>query len=669
MALLPGSPFVDYSAPAGPADPFTFMKADGSKLMVAQTPAARDLASSIDAGRKRDERTAGVDPRSIMAGSGADGGMSIPPPPAPVASDATMAPPAPPQAPPSQSAASRTAGDVAGLFRGGAPPSVQAINKADVSKAIKGANVVYPDTAGPQQNGQPTNPAEIPDPRNLPSLGNASAPQQTPPIGPPKVWSAGYNPQKDDAGRFPVRDSMTVETAGGIRDPEARDVIGKAYANQIHAENAYANAQIATANAEQKAAEEAAAKAEAKRAAMQAQVDEARMVRVKTREDFDKKVAAIDQENERAMRKGVDPHPLFHGNVGNGIMSALGVLMSGIGAGFMGSTSNPAMDVVQRNIDRSIDAQRQEIEAGRISRNNRIAELRDKYGFDMDDATTAYQIAVNNRVANEAVGMAAAQRSQDAAMKAEQLRAALAQKNADLLDKLYAKTQGETVKTTETAKFKSPQAAGYVDRGLAQTEKDTKYLELEARQKEALRKIASNETLDPATRERAMKYGELRGKLAESRAAFDQMLQLAGAHRDASGKIVIPDGKDIPAVGLLDAHRPQRFQSIEGQRMETLVRQAATGYGHAESGAAVSPEELDTYSGQIIAPTEEATVAKWNDFAKKLDAKEVDLGKQFGADAVRAYNRETSGVVKEQRAERVRQLPVGSDEPTDGGQR
>lgn len=69
-----------------------------------------------------------------------------------------------------------------------------------------------------------------------------------------------------------------------------------------------------------------------------------------------------DEMSQQIANQKIDPNAYFHNkSVGSKIITGLSIILGGIGQGLSGSSSNAAMDVINKNIDRDIDSQKAEL--------------------------------------------------------------------------------------------------------------------------------------------------------------------------------------------------------------------------------------------------------------------------------------------------------------------
>jgi hypothetical protein len=135
-------------------------------------------------------------------------------------------------------------------------------------------------------------------------------------------------------------------------DPEA-----KAKLNQIaHTE---ANAYIAKGQAEAAAASAQAAALQSQADSLKAANDATAMRDAQRKEAGDKLMADIQSTTDAYKSAKVDPNHYFGTmSTGSKFATSLGILMGGIGGGMNGTNHNLALDVVNKAIDRDLEAQK-----------------------------------------------------------------------------------------------------------------------------------------------------------------------------------------------------------------------------------------------------------------------------------------------------------------------
>lgn len=328
----------------------------------------------------------------------------------------------------------------------------------------------------------------------------------------------------------------------------------------------------------------------------------------------------IDQYEKTAH---VNPDRYFNDR---GVFATIGLAIAqGLGAyaSTMTGAPNFAFEMTQRAIDRDIAAQRDEIESGRVSRRNSLAQMMDNYGFDMGQAEAATRLAMTKSAELQAQMFANEAKLPHYQTEAAKFLALTNQENVKNEQALQNASIGKHTRSIQNA-FVQPKAA------TGPSVRETPYTPQElaglAKNLPAGQTAASFGDLSPEKQvEVTTKYGE--GKLANAplrQAADDwaasvrsrkdgQPLRVdwkRGVLVDSSGEIVsekdmdVPgqagnvgvDPDSIPLVGdrnavqaydeatrrVLLAKSKEAFGAATPEQVESLRPSAL---GHGESGA------------------------------------------------------------------------------------
>lgn len=500
-----------------------------------------------------------------------------------------------------------------------------------------------PAPAAPQGY-QPKSGDEIPTQAQLagqPMLG-ANAPPAVPQLG--QVYHgaqrAGYQPK-----------SMSVETAGGLQ-PEQAKAVRELYQKEADAQGSYYDAQIAQQNAIQQAAQETAANAQAKTAEYDQKVALENDRKRRMQEAYTVKQDAIMHEQEAIEAKGVDPHRLFRGQLGNTISVGIASFLGSLGQAFMArggvQTPNYAMQMIDKKLDADIDAQKMQLQSGRITAGNRLAALKEKFGLDNQDAATAYEIAARNSMANQAMIMAAGQKSQDAQIQAKRFADEQAQKIRELNQDMIKKTDGDTVKSTVNLQWQPARSAGWSD--------DVAALEKAEKVQELRRKLANKEPLSPEEQTKVSELGVKMQGLVGAKNNLEQMVSLIpGAKWGPDGELVVPPGTDIPGIGVYDSRRKGygTQHGENGRMMKKLQESAATNHGHMISGAALSPQDVETSTHKYDGATEKEFLRTLASTKRELEAQEKSFAQTYGPNAMQQFVDRGKGADKIERGQRT----------------
>lgn len=226
----------------------------------------------------------------------------------------------------------------------------------------------------------------------------------------------------------PYQDVTLPETAApapqmsGAMPSSGQDAISQAFAQKESAISGMAAA-------EQQKSKEMAAVYEDQAKQMQEQ-----------QQNYAAEHAKIDAEHKQlldaVMKERVDPNRLFTNmGTGNKILAAISIGLSGIGAGLQGpGAKNMAMEVIQKSIDRDIEAQKAELG----KKNTLLSENLRRYG-DLERATQMTQLQMNAIVQAKVSQIAARSGSSEAVARAKMGLADLGMQAAQIKQQMAAK--------------------------------------------------------------------------------------------------------------------------------------------------------------------------------------------------------------------------------------
>lgn len=293
-------------------------------------------------------------------------------------------------------------------------------------------------------------------------------------------------------------------------------------------------------------------------------------------------------------------------------MVILAALNGGFGA-LIGQKSNGVLDVIDAEIERDIDRQKQEIASGKVRLGNEI----DKYvklGF---DAQTAEKMARDRLKA--AVGKVTELESKRLAVQGENAENAQLMVQQNQVGRM--RWQGDLWATTEDRAQTQDQSqvqrevpkpvagAGGLDSLMKQLQ-IRKLMKDEGMALDENGNIVGTGQPTPQDLERADKqiesYDTATDKLVQGQVALQNVLNIAGFRRDERGKLVPPD--DIPGKGLVDAPLTEWAQKLglttEGTNLERSVKLLKEAFGRMQSQGAISKDELSNFDGYINAMLE-----------------------------------------------------------------
>src|SRR6185295_17263615 len=310
----------------------------------------------------------------------------------------------------------------------------------------------------------PTGPqgAATPD-GELPTLPGATPPAGAAPATPafqPSLTKrvAAVDPHRMAANAVAVPTTQSIQTEGGIQDPELRKQMVELGTKQIEAQAAQAEVgkQVAQQQYEQASADKAMAEADKLAAIDQAGRASAALDLVKQRGSQLVQHAQDDLNAENA--KKVDQYALFKGNTGGQIMAMIGVALGQFGAA-IGNTQNIALQQLNKQIDENIQEQREQISRGIAGKTNDLRRIMDQYNLDRDDATNVLKLAYQKKVDAAAAERAALLGTQQAKLQYAAIQPKLMQTQADTMSKVNSDLLGK-VQINQQSKMVQPSAGG-----------------------------------------------------------------------------------------------------------------------------------------------------------------------------------------------------------------
>jgi hypothetical protein len=312
--------------------------------------------------------------------------------------------------------------------------------------------------------------------------GAAAAPPSFTPD--PYKHVAAVDPRKMAANAVAVPTTQSIQTEGGIQDPELRKQMVELAGKQLEAQSAQAEVGKAVAQQqyEQASADAATAKAQGLAATEEAARASAAMDLVKQRGAQLVQHATDDLAAENG--KKVDQYALFRGNAGGQIMAMIGVALGQFGAA-VGNTQNIALQQLNKQVDENIQEQREQIARGVAGKQNDLRRIMDQYNLDRDDATNVLKLAYQKKIDAAAAERAALLGTQQAKLQYAAIQPKLMETQANTAAKLNADLLGK-VQTKQESKMVQPSAGGT---RLKTQEELTKEYELAARQELAKNKI------------------------------------------------------------------------------------------------------------------------------------------------------------------------------------
>lgn len=281
---------------------------------------------------------------------------------------------------------------------------------------------------------------------------------ELPPVD-PLVHSAAVDPKKLAANAFAVPTTQSFSSEGGIQDPDQRKELESIYAQRADAEKRLSAMKESAANVayQRSQAEEIASAQAVQKSKEDYLAAQARDATVNT--EHAKRVSFADQEMDRQAKREVDQFRVFRGKPGAQIGALLGAIMGGIGQALERSQTNRALDAIERTIQNDINAQSDEIQAGRAKAGNDLARIRDQYGLDHEDSKTVLKLSYEKQKDALARQQAAQIGTPQAAIQYAAIQADSLKRQADLSQELWNSENGKTKLITDS-KMMQPRAAG-----------------------------------------------------------------------------------------------------------------------------------------------------------------------------------------------------------------
>lgn len=368
----------------------------------------------------------------------------------------------------------------------------------------------------------------------------------------------------------------------------------------------------------------------AQRAALQKELD-----------DYDKN-AKVDPG--RYMR---DPTGL--GTIGMAIAQAMGAWAS-----VQSGAPNFAMEIVQRNIDRDIAAQRDEIQNGRISRNNKLGRFMEDFGYDVSQAEAALRIAQNKAVQNQVQLYQLETKTPQTKAAGDVMLAELQRDTLKREQELYNASIGKR-EVTGTEQFTQPRAAT-----------GPTFVEDSPEKQAGLLKLLPPGTgqdvknLDPKDRLLLVeRYGEKKTDFANYRASLNDLANAYGVTIDwKKGELVGPDGQavnpadyafagkadNIPGVGMSPNLQWQRGDRVKEARAKVKALE-----GKMLSGASVAPEQQEDIQSYALGANDAAAIAGLGRTVRGFTQVERDTESAFPDETRAEYQRRASGNLGERK--------------------
>lgn len=319
-------------------------------------------------------------------------------------------------------------------------------------------------------------PVAAPPPQMSSEAPAAAAPQRSITGGaPPQPGAApaGFGPNPQDYLRVthtkPHWQDTTqkVVTEGAVQNPQLEEMYGKAFAAQMHADAAAAEATRMHQATVLEQSKVAAAQAASEAAELEKQQVARRATLQQGADEFNRVMSIKQDELQKASSKEVDQFRMYRGKPGAQIGAAIAGALGAFGSAFTHGP-NFALDTINRQIDNDIAAQREEINRGVASKQNDIQRIKDKYNVDTGVAEKLLSISLTERAQALARQQAATVGGQEAQMRLDAIDQQLAAKNLATMQGIKDQIYGKAAVTAEQ-KFVQGGTAVSVDPALKAT--------------------------------------------------------------------------------------------------------------------------------------------------------------------------------------------------------
>lgn len=469
--------------------------------------------------------------------------------------------------------------------------------------------------------------------------------------------SPGVDPHRmiERGVMVPTTSSEVTETAGALPYSEeaARERLGAA--------KGVRDAQLAEIDLNRQQTQNQLNAQRAAAPILEQRAAEAELAQKKIQNAYRADRSRLQQELDDYEQKAhVDPDRYFKDR---GIFATIGMAIAqGLGAYGSAVTGAPnfAYEIVQKAIERDISAQREEIETGRVSRRNKLAQMMDTFGYDLPQAEAATRLAMNKSAENQANLFANESKLPHYQIEAQKFNALALQEAVKQEQAFQAASIGKQTRTVNQA-FLQPKAAtapGYIERPLTPEEEATRAKNLPKGTGQDV------QDLDPKDRLALLKtYGEKKTDFASLRASYDDLAQAYGYKVDWKKKAIVDPktgepvdpnesglfGKnpDIAGVGI---RGPDITRSQAGKRAEEARAKAAAITGKALSGASVSPQQAEFIQSYLLGGTDAAALRGLQRAIVDMGQVETDTEAGFDPETRRAYDTNRRDISRGNRA-------------------
>lgn len=352
----------------------------------------------------------------------------------------------------------------------------------------------------------------------------------------------------------------------------------------------------------------------------------------------------------------VNPDKFFQDR---GVFATIGLAIAqGLGAyaSTMTGAPNFAYEMTQKAIDRDIAAQRDEIEAGRVSRRNKMAQMMDNYGFDMQEAEAATRIGMTKSAELQAQMFANESKLPHYQTEAAKFLALTNQDNIKNEQALQNASVGKHTRSINNA-FVQPKAAtggGYVEREYTPEELAARAKLLPKEQGQDVAELMPKDRLDMVS-----KYGAHKQDMASLRSTYDDLADSYGVKINwNTGELVNKDGKpvdpnesafggkneNIPGVGINSGGLLSK-QAANRAREARAKASAIT--GKVLSGASVSPQQAEFIQSYLLGDDDAAALRGLQRAVVDMNEVDKNTGASYPEEIRSEFDRRGRGITRE----------------------
>lgn len=481
------------------------------------------------------------------------------------------------------------------------PPSAEQLARTDA--ALHGAPVApAPQEIPPGMRG-PT-PEEI---------ARGAAPDAPPAL----AASPTHAPHRPRTGVGPVPSPRTpVMSPEFVRDwsqPEAFDetiagLTGQDQATRGSPGNPYDLVDRQTQIA-QREAQLAGDDARRQQAAVAASEDERRAIETERRGAMQQAQDRYQRAIDRVANAQLDPNHWFRDQGAFGTISAtIAVALGALGSALTGSSTNAALDGINQAIDRDLDAQRSEIDAGRQAadlQGNMLATVGDEFD-DREAARQAARAAMLDQAALELQAHTADLASDEAVVNAEALRAQIEAARDTAREEALDRQSQRDLRAAQARRLGAQAArdearAAHVGTGASHQIRITPTM-WTAFQNGLDAGLSTTESAHQAFPEGSEPYNT-----PPSHAPIAGPERVAIEDLDSALRLVeegVPDDvqSDIPGYGLTGMF-PRLLLSSEGRNLRQTIANLRDAFGRDRTGANMPPSEIQSFN-EILGSSE-----------------------------------------------------------------